>query len=107
MPGRICHQATAEGVRIVSDLRKVYVEATSVCDLACVTCIQRTWDEVPAHMPLERYQRLLDGLPGTGSDPITLTFGGLANAGPSRHRRDAPPARLGNLRIGSSPTRRG
>jgi MoaA/NifB/PqqE/SkfB family radical SAM enzyme len=68
----------AASVRVVADsLRKVYVEATSVCDLACVMCLQRTWDELPGHMPLNRYARLLDGLPDNGPRPITLTFAGF------------------------------
>ena len=71
-------EVTADGVRIAADsLRKVYVEATSVCDLACVTCLQRTWDEVAGHMPLERYARLLDGLPDNPSAAVTLTFSGF------------------------------
>jgi len=71
-------EVTANGVRIVADsLRKVYVEATNVCDLACVTCLQRAWDEVPGHMPLERYARLLDGLPDNPSAPVTLAFSGF------------------------------
>jgi MoaA/NifB/PqqE/SkfB family radical SAM enzyme len=71
-------ETTPTGLRIVADsLRKVYVEATSMCDLACVTCIQRTWTEQPAHMPFTRYERLLDGLPGSTAGAITLAFGGF------------------------------
>jgi MoaA/NifB/PqqE/SkfB family radical SAM enzyme len=72
-------EVMTNGIHIVADrLRKVYVEATNACDLACVTCIQRTWNEAPAHMPLERYRRLLEGLgPDSTAAPTTVAFGGF------------------------------
>lgn len=54
-----------DGLHLRADaLRKVYVEVTSACNLACAICIRRTWDEPLGHMPLARFQRLLNGLPG-------------------------------------------
>ena len=44
-------EATADGVRIVSDaLRKVYVEATSHCNLDCQMCVRHGWKEPLGHM---------------------------------------------------------
>lgn len=64
-----------DGLRLTSDtLRKIYVEVTSACNLACATCIRQTWDGPLGHMPLARYMHLLDGLPRR---PITLSLSGF------------------------------
>lgn len=55
---------------------KIYVEATTVCNLGCVTCIRHAWDEPMGHMPPERYRRLLDGLFPAAPEPVTLAFAG-------------------------------
>jgi hypothetical protein len=73
------------GLRLAPDaLRKVYVEITSLCNLSCATCIRQTWDEPLGHMPLARFSRLLDGLPGAEgqrsggvSHPVTLSLSGF------------------------------
>jgi MoaA/NifB/PqqE/SkfB family radical SAM enzyme len=102
--GLICEVLPSGGLRLASDaLRKVYVEATSCCNLACVTCIRNAWDEPVGHMPMARFERMLAGLPApqthaveskstglwgsrssgqasplpSSSSPITLAFGGF------------------------------
>jgi MoaA/NifB/PqqE/SkfB family radical SAM enzyme len=71
-------EATAEGVRIVSDaLRKVHVEATSHCNLDCAMCVRHGWQDPLGHMPLARFERLLEGLPVAGEDTLTLAFSGF------------------------------
>ena len=66
------------GLRVVPDrLRKVYVETTTRCNLDCAMCVRRAWHHAPGDMPLERYARLLDGLPGGEPDRLTLAFGGF------------------------------
>jgi MoaA/NifB/PqqE/SkfB family radical SAM enzyme len=102
--GLICEVLPSGGLRLASDaLRKVYVEATSCCNLACVTCIRNAWDEPVGYMPMARFERLLAGLPApqthaveskstglwgsrssgqaaplpSSSSPITLAFGGF------------------------------
>jgi len=80
----IC-EARPDGLRLTADrLRKVYVEITSACNLACTTCIRQTWDEPLGHMPSARFSRLLDGLPGAERPrsggvchPITLSLSGF------------------------------
>ncbi len=68
-------EAGPDGLRLTSDtLRKVYVEVTSACNLACATCIRRVWDEPVGHMPVGRFKDLLDGLP---DHPITLSLSGF------------------------------
>lgn len=71
-------EATAGCLRIAADaLRKVYVESTSHCNLDCAMCVRHGWREPLGHMPLERFERLLDGLPETAADSLTLAFGGF------------------------------
>lgn len=42
------------------DLRKLYVEPTTVCNLNCRTCIRNVWEDPQAHMPLEVFQQLME-----------------------------------------------
>jgi MoaA/NifB/PqqE/SkfB family radical SAM enzyme len=71
-------ETDAGGVRIVADsLRKVYVESTSRCNLDCAMCIRHGWDTAPGDMSLAQYERLLEGLPVTGPDRLTLAFSGF------------------------------
>jgi MoaA/NifB/PqqE/SkfB family radical SAM enzyme len=71
-------EAAGDGVRIVPDsLRKVYVEITSLCNLDCPMCVRHGWDDPLGQMPLERYWRLLDGLPSGAPDSVTVTLGGF------------------------------
>lgn len=66
----IC-KAGPDGLRLTADtLRKVYVEVTGACNLACATCIRHAWDEPLGHMPLARYTRLLDGLSAVAHSPV-------------------------------------
>jgi len=67
-----------DGLRLTADrLRKVYVEPTTRCNLDCAVCVRRGWQEPEGDMPLERYARLLDGLPPAGPDRLTLAFSGF------------------------------
>lgn len=69
-----------EGLRLRADaLRKAYVEITSACNLACTICIRNVWAEPLGHMPLPRFQRLLDGLPPLAPPraPVTLSLSGF------------------------------
>jgi MoaA/NifB/PqqE/SkfB family radical SAM enzyme len=85
-PGQdVVIEAGPGGVRIVPDqLRRVYVETTSRCNLDCVMCIRRSWQEPLGDMPRERYERLLDGLPMRGAERVTLAFSGFGE--PLVHR---------------------
>ncbi len=71
-------EAARDGVRVRRDaLRKVYVEVTSRCNLDCPMCARNAWEQPTGHMPLERFERLVDGLPTTAADPVALAFGGF------------------------------
>jgi tungsten cofactor oxidoreducase radical SAM maturase len=44
------------------DLRKLYVEPTTSCNLNCRTCIRNTWDDPQAYMEMEIFQQLVEGV---------------------------------------------
>jgi Fe-coproporphyrin III synthase len=48
------------------DARKLYIEATTGCNLQCRTCIRNVWSDPQAKMSMDTFRRLessLDGLP--------------------------------------------
>jgi len=60
----------------VSGLRKVYVEATNVCNLACLMCIRNIWEESSGFMEEAIFEKILDGIEKL-SFPPTVFFGGF------------------------------
>jgi tungsten cofactor oxidoreducase radical SAM maturase len=42
------------------DLRKLYVEPTTVCNLTCRTCIRNVWEDPKAHMEMETFRQLME-----------------------------------------------
>ncbi len=48
----------------VPDVRKLYVEPTTVCNLNCRTCIRNVWEDPRAHMELETFHRLVEQMKG-------------------------------------------
>ncbi|MFZ5918985.1 MAG: tungsten cofactor oxidoreductase radical SAM maturase [Chloroflexota bacterium] len=42
------------------DLRKLYVEPTTVCNLNCRTCIRNVWQDPKAHMDMDTFQQLVE-----------------------------------------------
>jgi tungsten cofactor oxidoreducase radical SAM maturase len=42
------------------DLRKLYVEPTTVCNLNCRTCIRNVWEDPKAHMQMEVFHQLVE-----------------------------------------------
>lgn len=79
VPGQdVVIDAGPAGVRLVPDaLRKVYVETTTRCNLDCAMCVRHGWLEALGDMPLERYARLLEGLPDVNAKSLTLAFSGF------------------------------
>jgi MoaA/NifB/PqqE/SkfB family radical SAM enzyme len=76
-PDEISLEMVGHRLVLASDtLRRVYVEATSLCNLSCASCIRNAWTEPMGHMPMERYRQLLDGLPHR-AEAVTLAFGGF------------------------------
>lgn len=44
------------------DLRKLYIEPTTGCNLHCRTCIRNIWEDPESQMPMSTFHRLLDSL---------------------------------------------
>jgi tungsten cofactor oxidoreducase radical SAM maturase len=42
------------------DLRKLYVEPTTVCNLQCRTCIRNIWQDPQAHMEMEVFRQVVE-----------------------------------------------
>jgi MoaA/NifB/PqqE/SkfB family radical SAM enzyme len=60
----------------VSQLRKVYIEPTSHCNLACRTCMRNAWDEPKGHMARETFNLVIDAL-ADQKPKVTVFFGGF------------------------------
>jgi MoaA/NifB/PqqE/SkfB family radical SAM enzyme len=77
---------TSDGLVLRPDtLRKVYVEATGRCNMACAMCPRIAWDASAGDMSDACFQALLDGLPDAPPDTLTLAFGGFGE--PTVHPR--------------------
>jgi MoaA/NifB/PqqE/SkfB family radical SAM enzyme len=62
--------------RPVSQLAKLYVEPTNLCNLDCRTCIRNVWDEPLGLMSDAVFSRVLEGLRAFSSSPAVF-FGGF------------------------------
>jgi MoaA/NifB/PqqE/SkfB family radical SAM enzyme len=76
----------------VDALRKVYVEPTTACNLACRTCVRRAWDEPEGFMAWSTFEAVVDGL----AAPATVAFMGLGE--PLLHGRFVDMVRLAKAR---------
>jgi MoaA/NifB/PqqE/SkfB family radical SAM enzyme len=62
--------------RPVTCLKKVYIEPTTQCNLACRTCIRNIWHEPMGHMSMATFHHIIEGLRSLPSPP-TVVFGGF------------------------------
>jgi tungsten cofactor oxidoreducase radical SAM maturase len=46
----------------LSDLRKLYIQPTSGCNLHCRTCIRNVWEDPEAQMSMNTFERLVESL---------------------------------------------
>jgi len=60
----------------VTHLKKVYIEPTNQCNLACRTCIRNIWHEPMGQMSLSTFNHIIEGL-HTFNSPPTVVFGGF------------------------------
>jgi MoaA/NifB/PqqE/SkfB family radical SAM enzyme len=70
--------AEANGMRLhrsLTQLNKVYVEPTDLCNIACRTCMRNSWDEPMGRMTRETFERVLDGLAGVTPRPAVMFAG--------------------------------
>lgn len=75
----------------MDELKKVYVEPTNRCNLACVTCIRHAWNELFGDMEWSVYQGLIDGF-GDFPGSKTIAFAGLGE--PLLHKKFPEMVRL-------------
>ena len=62
--------------RPTTALARLYLEATTACNLRCRTCIRHVWDEPIGSMTAETFARVLAGVRAL-PEPPTVVFGGL------------------------------
>jgi len=62
--------------RPISQLSRVYVEPTTICNLQCKTCMRNVWEETQGSMEMDTFERILDGVRGVSPRP-SLFFGGI------------------------------
>jgi MoaA/NifB/PqqE/SkfB family radical SAM enzyme len=62
--------------RTAASLARVYVEPTTLCNLACRTCVRNVWDEPSGMMSGETFARIVDGVRRISPLP-TVFFGGF------------------------------
>ena len=73
-PGEVCYASALE-TTMTDCLRRLYIEATSQCNLRCRMCFRNSWiDEQPGHMRQETFDSILAHLPPSVE---TLFFGGM------------------------------
>ncbi len=82
-------------------LRKVYVEPTNACNLACRTCVRHAWEEPEGFMAWATYEAVVAGLPdpragGQDDAPATVAFMGLGE--PLLHPRFVDMVRMAKAR---------
>ena len=56
------------------DVRKLYVEPTTGCNLHCRTCIRNTWEDPESQMSMDTFHKLVESLAGLpGLDRVVFT----------------------------------
>lgn len=59
----------------MTDLKRLYIEPTSECNLQCTMCFRHTWfDEDTCTMPMAMFDRIMATLPGSVN---SIVFGGM------------------------------
>ncbi len=71
-------------LRPTTQLAKIYIEVTNLCNLDCVTCMRNVWGEPPGKMSDEIFERIFETVKGLSPLP-TVFFGGYGE--PLIHHR--------------------
>lgn len=71
-------------LRPTTQLAKIYIEPTNLCNLDCVTCMRNVWGEPPGKMSDQAFERIFETLKGMSPLP-TVFFGGYGE--PLIHHR--------------------
>ena len=71
-------------LRPTTQLAKIYIEVTNLCNLDCITCMRNVWGEPPGKMSDETFERIFETVKGMSPLP-TVFFGGYGE--PLIHHR--------------------
>lgn len=87
-PGvNICLEEGSNEFRVLrptTQLAKIYIEVTNLCNLDCITCMRNVWGEPPGKMSDQAFERIFETLNGMSPLP-TVFFGGYGE--PLIHHR--------------------
>jgi MoaA/NifB/PqqE/SkfB family radical SAM enzyme len=61
--------------RSISQLHKLYIEPTDMCNIACRTCIRNSWDEPMGRMTRETFERIVEGIAAIEPKPSVMFAG--------------------------------
>lgn len=62
--------------RPMPDIRKIYIEPTTRCNLNCITCVRNVWSDEPGDMNMETFHRIIEQL-SVFAHLRAVTFGGF------------------------------
>ena len=71
-------------LRPTTQLAKIYIEVTNLCNLDCITCMRNVWGEPPGKMTDQTFERIFETIKGMSPVP-TVFFGGYGE--PLVHHR--------------------
>jgi len=71
-------------LRPATQLAKIYIEATNLCNLDCITCMRNVWEEPSGKMSDQTFERIFQNLKRMSPLP-TVFFGGYGE--PLIHHR--------------------
>jgi tungsten cofactor oxidoreducase radical SAM maturase len=57
--------STESGYRLIPllpDIKRIYIEVTTKCNFACITCIRSSWQDSLLHMEWEIFEKILENL---------------------------------------------
>lgn len=66
------------GIRVhrsLTQLHKLYIEPTTMCNIECRTCIRNTWDEPMGRMRHETFENILNGIAAFEHKPSIMFAG--------------------------------
>lgn len=46
-------------IPLVANVKKLYIEVTTKCNFACITCIRSSWEEAYEHMEWETFEKII------------------------------------------------
>ncbi|TWH51848.1 tungsten cofactor oxidoreductase radical SAM maturase [Sporomusa sp. KB1] len=63
-------------ITLIQDVKRVYIEVTTKCNFACITCIRSSWQDELTHMEWSTFEKILNSLKEL-PDLESVHFGGF------------------------------